>query len=334
VTFGQQPKVSMQIESALIDFTRLMGEVEKQSPQETDKVQDPEALIFSEKPLPFNLLDAVDADIKLNAKRMKVRGAALDLGKLALRLDTGELRIDTLEATYKKTRISASLNIKTGTPAQVATKILVQDFDLGSFLKETLKTHEVEGHADFAVNLRSQGDSPHSLMAALDGTTAAVIGKGRVPHLLDLLADDLTAKVIPFWGNHKRSGELECGVIEFSVAKGIATSKTFLLDTHLGHYKAEGHTNFGTEKIDFLLIPKPKKLTLISLSTKLRVTGSINHPEVRPTVGGLVETAAENIFTFTLGRIGLLIPFARLGAQKRHPCDMQKLKSTVDAIYN
>jgi uncharacterized protein involved in outer membrane biogenesis len=334
VTFGQRPKVSMRIESALIDFTRLMGEAEKQSQQETNKVQDPEALMFSKKPIPFNLLDAVDADIKLNAKRMKARDAALELGKLALRLDTGELRIDTLEATYKKTRISASLNIKTGTPAHVAAKILVQDFDLGSFLKETNKIHEVEGHADFAMDLRSQGDSPHSLMGALDGTTGAVIGKGRVPHILDLLAKDLTSKVLPFWGNDKRAGELDCGVIEFSIAKGIATSKTFLLDTHLGHYKAEGHINFGTEKINFLLIPKPKKLTLVSLSTKLRVTGSISHPEVRPTVGGLIETAAEDIFTFTLGRIGLLIPFARLGAANKHPCDMQKLKNTVDAIYN
>ena len=184
------------------------------------------------------------------------------------------------------------------------------------------------------MDVRSQGDSPHSLMAALDGTTAAVIGKGHVPHILDLLAQDLTSQVLPFWGHHKRAGELDCGVIEFSIAQGIATSKTFLLDTHLGHYKAEGHTNFGTEKINFLLIPKPKKLTLVSLSTKLRVTGSINHPEVRPTVGGVLETAAEDIFTFTLGRIGLLIPFARLGAQKKHPCDMQKLKNTVDAIYN
>jgi uncharacterized protein involved in outer membrane biogenesis len=334
VTFGQRPRVSMQIESALIDFTRLMGEAEKLSPQETNKVQDPEALMFSKKPIPFNLLDAVDADIRLNARRMKARDAALEFGKLALRLDKGELRIDTLEATYKKTRISASLNIKTGTPAHVSAKILVQDFDLGSFLKETHKTREVEAHADFAMDLRSQGDSLHSLMAALDGTTGAVIGKGRVPHLLDLLAENLSGRVLPFWGNNKRAGELNCGVIEFSIAQGIATSKTFLLDTHLGHYKAEGHTNFGTEKINFLLIPKPKKLTLVSLSTKLRVTGSINHPEVRPTVGGLVETAAEDIFTFTLGRIGLLIPFARLGAQKKHPCDMQKLKNTVDAIYN
>ena len=215
VTFGQRPKVSMRIESALIDFTRLMGETEKLSQQETSKVQDPEALMFSKKPIPFNLLDAVDADIELNAKRMKARDAELKLDKLALRLDTGELRINTLEATYKETRISASLNIKTGTPAHVAAKILVQDFDLGSFLKETNKIHEVEGHADFAVDLRSQGDSPHSLMAALDGTTGAVIGKGRVPHILDLLAKDLTSKVLPFWGNPKHAGELDCGVIEF-----------------------------------------------------------------------------------------------------------------------
>jgi len=328
VTFGQRPRVSMRLESALIDFTRLMGEAEKLSQQET------EALMFSKKPIPFNLLNAVDADIELNAKRIKVHDAALELGKLALRLDTGELRIDTLEATYKKTRISASLNIKTGTPAHVAAKLLVQDFDLGSFLKETNKTGEVEGHADFAMDLRSQGDSPHSLMAALDGTTGAVIGKGRVPHILDLLAQGLTSQVLPFWDNHKPAGELDCGVIEFSIAQGIATSKTFLLDTQLGHYKAQGHTNFGTEKINFLLIPKPKKLTLVSLSTKLRVTGSINHPEVRPTVSGLLETVAEDVSTFTLGAIGLLIPFERMGAQKKHPCDMQKLKNTVDAIYN
>jgi len=334
VTFGQRPKVSMRIESALIDFTRLMGETEKLSQQETSKVQDPEALMFSKKPIPFNLLDAVDADIELNAKRMKARDAELKLDKLALRLDTGELRIDTLEATYKETRISASLNIKTGTPAQVAAKILVQDFDLGSFLKETHKIHEVEGHADFAVDLRSQGDSPHSLMAALDGTTGAVIGKGRVPHILDVLAKDLTSKVLPFWGNPKHAGELDCGVIEFSIKQGIATSKTFLLDTHLGHYKVQGHTNWGTEKINFLLIPKPKKLTLLSMSTKLRITGSINHPEVHPTVSGVLETVAEDVLTFTLGPIGLLIPFERMGAQKKHPCDMQKLKHTVDAIYN
>jgi uncharacterized protein involved in outer membrane biogenesis len=334
VTFGRRPRVSLRIESALIDFTRLMGETEKLSKQETGKVQDPEALIFSKKPIPFDLLDAVDADIKLNAKHLKVRDAALDLGKLALRLDTGELRIDTVEAKYKKTRISASLNIRTGTPAHVAAKVLVQDFDLGSFLKETQEIGEVEGQVDFAMDLRSQGDSPHSLMAALDGTTGAVIGKGRVPHILDLLAQGLTSQVLPFWGNHKPAGELDCGVIEFSITQGVATSKTFLLDTHLGHYKAKGHTDFGTEKINFLLIPKPKKLTLVSLSTKLRVTGSIDHPKVRPTVSGLLETVAEDVSTFTLGPIGLLIPFERMGAQKKHPCDMQKLKKTVDAIYN
>jgi hypothetical protein len=160
-----------------------------------------------------------------------------------------------------------------------------------------------------------------------------VIGKGHVPHALDMLAADLSDRVIPFWGSHKRAGELDCGVMEFSIKQGIATSKTFLLDTHLGHYKAQGHTNFDTEKINFLLIPKPKKLTLASLSTKLSVTGTISHPEVKPTVSGVLETAAEDILTFTLGPIGLLIPFERMGAQKKHPCDMQKLKKTVDAIY-
>ena len=329
--FGKRPKVIMQIESARIDFTRLMGEAEKKSKRETGEAQDP---MFSNKPLPFNLLDAVDADIKLNARHIQARDAVLEFGKLALVLNTGELRFNTLEVSYKNTRAAANLNIRSGTPAQVALQFLVQDFDLGSFLREIHKTPEVEGHVDLAADLHGQGDSPHALMAALDGTTGAVIGKGHVPRLLDLLAEDLVSRVIPFWGHHERAGELDCGVIEFSITQGIATSKTFLMDTYLGYFKAEGDTNLGTEQINFLLIPKPRKFTLFNLSTKLRVTGSFNDPKVRPEAIGLVEKGAEDIFTLTLGPIGLLFPFAKLGADKEHPCDMQKLKATIDAIYH
>ena len=50
--------------------------------------------LFSDEPLPFDRLDAVDADIAFNARNLKARDAALEFGQLALRLDAGDLRVD------------------------------------------------------------------------------------------------------------------------------------------------------------------------------------------------------------------------------------------------
>jgi len=132
--------------------------------------------LFSDEPLLFELLDAVDADIGLNARNIKARDAALEFGQLALQLDTGDLRVERLEATYRGTKVSANLNLAAGTPATVAIGFLVQGFDLGRFLKEPHVSQDVEAQVDLAADLKSQGNSsqslPDSRSVATKGTKA------------------------------------------------------------------------------------------------------------------------------------------------------------------
>lgn len=211
--FGKRPKVTVQLESGLVDFTRIMdqargGKKAEESKAETGKTGGSRRALFSDEPLPFDRLDAVDADIAFNARNLKARDAALEFGQLALRLDAGDLRVDKLEATYEGAKVSAGLNVTTGRPADVAVRFLVQGFDLGRFLKETHVSQDVEGQVDLAADLKSRGNSRHRLMANLDGITGAVIGKGYVPRFLDLLAQDLSRRVITIWGRHKKAGEL------------------------------------------------------------------------------------------------------------------------------
>ena len=337
--FGKRPKVTVRLESGLVDFTRIMdqarrGKKAEESKAEAGKAGGSRRALFSDEPLPFYLLDAVDADIAFNARNFKARDAALEFGQLALRLDAGDLRVDKLEAVYQGAKVSASLNVTTGSPADVAVRFLVQGFDLGRFLKETHVSQDVEGQVDLAADLKSKGNSRHQLMANLDGTTGAVIGKGYVPRFLDLLAQDLSRRVVTIWGRHKKAGQLNCGVIQFTNEQGIATSDAFLFNTQLALLKGDGEINLATEQLDFVLSPKPKDKGLFSLATKLRVDGSILSPRVRPDMRSVATKGVKALSSLVLGPAGLLVPFMSAGARHQHPCDVAELKNKIHSIYN
>ena len=261
------------------------------------------------------------------------KDARLEFGLFTLNLQEGDFSIDRLEATYKQTKISGNLHIDPGSPPQLATNFLVQNFDLGDFLKETGKSDQVRGIVDIAAHGKSSGDSVSSLMAHLNGAFGAVMGPGYLTKYLDLLSMDLSTKVIPFWGRHKKADEINCAVVQFDIKNGVAVSKGFVFDSQIGILSATGDTNLGTEQVNFLLNPRPKDFSLVNLSTKMRVTGTLMDAKVRPDTLSLVKRGAEEVLGFlALGPLGLLAPFVHLGAHEKHPCDVQGIRQLEQKI--
>lgn len=324
VEFRKRPKITLVLESGLIDFTPLIGEEKKEEKKVSEKGEYDKRL-FPDDPLPFKVLKKVDADIVLKAKSMKAREAQFELGHLTLTLTESELSIDTLEAVYKGVKISGNIHINPGSPPEVTTKFLVQNFDLGSFLREILADDKVEAHIDIAADLKGRGDSAHTLAADLDGTIGFVMGQAYLSKYLDLIAMDLSQKVIPFWGSHKKQGQVNCAVVQFDTKNGLATSQAFVFDTAIQILSGEGDINLETEKVNFLLIPKPKHPGLLNIATKLRISGTIQHPNVRPDMASLATKGVKSVGTLALGPLGLLSPFVHLGAHQKHPCDVQSI---------
>ena len=323
IEFRKRPKITVRLESSVIDFTALMKSSEKDE-QKTVNKEKQKRRLFSDDPLPFDALKKVDADFDVKARNIHAKDARLEFGHLTLILADSNLSIDKLEATYKKTKISGNLHIDPGSPPQVATNFLVQNFNLGDFLKETGKSDQVRGIVDIAAHGKSSGDSVSSLMAHLNGAFGAVMGPGYLTKYLDLLSMDLSTKVIPFWGRHKKADEINCAVVQFDIKNGVAVSKAFVFDSQIGILSAKGDTNLGTEQVNFLLNPRPKDFSLVNLSTKMRVTGTLMDPKVRPDTLSLVKRGAEEVLGFlALGPLGLLAPFVHLGAHEKHPCDVQ-----------
>ncbi len=329
--FLQRPKITVRLESSVIDFTALMKSLEKDSHKPAEKDRSKQRL-FSDDPLPFEALKKVDADVELKAKNMHAKDALLEFGNLKLKLENGDFRVDTLEATYKQTKISGTLHLNPGSPSHAATKFLVQNFDLGGFLRETGVSDQARGLVDIAADLESSGNSVHALMANLNGTAGVVMGQGYLTKYLDLLAANLAQRVISFWGQHQKAGDINCAAVQLDIDNGLVKNQVFVVDSPIAILTVAGDTNLATEKLNLLLSPDPKNPALISLSTKLRVTGSISDPKVRPDMASLAIKGAKALSSLLVGPVGLLAPFVHLGANKKHPCDVKRLEKYGLAI--
>jgi uncharacterized protein involved in outer membrane biogenesis len=324
VEFRQRPKITLVLESGLVDFTPLMGEAKKEE-KKVGKKGGYDKRLFPDDPLPFEVLKKVDADIVLKAESIKAREAQFNLGHLTLTLKDNDLSIDKLEAIYKGAKFSGNVHLYPGSLPHVATKFLVQGFDLGGYLREIGANDKAEGHIDIAADLKSSGDSAHTLAANLDGTIGLVMGRGYLTNWLNLLAINLSKEVIPFWGKHEEARNIICAAVDFDIKSGIATSQAFVFDTDIAVLTAVGDINLKAEQVNFLLSPKPKSVSLTISDTKLRVTGSIQDPKVRPDYTSLAMKGTWALSAFVVGPVGLLAPFVSLGAHEKHPCDVKKL---------
>jgi uncharacterized protein involved in outer membrane biogenesis len=325
VEVRKRPKITLVLDSSLLDLTALLKNLEKGEKESGSERATLKRRLFHNDPLPFDVLKQVDADIRLHAKNVRARDANFEFGNLKLTLEDRDLNVDTLEATYKQTRISGNFHIYPESPPRIAAKFLVQDFDLGGLLRELRISEEVRSHLDIAVDVNSSGVTIHDLMAGLNGSMGAVMGEGYLTRYLDLLSADLTRKVIQFWGEHPKGGEIRCAVVQFDINEGIATSRAFVFDTEAGVLTGEGDINLSTEQVDFLLVPEPRYPSLTDFWTKLRVRGTILDPKVRPDTLSLLTKGAKALGALVLGPVGLLAPFVNLGANKAHPCDIQSV---------
>jgi uncharacterized protein involved in outer membrane biogenesis len=206
----------------------------------------------------------------------------------------------------------------------VAADILIQNFNLGEFLKETGRSDQVQAVVDIAAEGKSKGDSLQSLMADLNGSIGVVMGEGYLTKYLDMLSAGLTQKVFQVWKPQEAADQIKCAVVQFDIKEGIASSQAFVFDTRAGVLTGEGEINLGTEKIDFLLVPTPANPE-VSLLTNLRVSGTIMDPQVSPDKLSVLTKGAEALASLAVGPIALLAPFVHLGAHKKHPCDVPSI---------
>jgi AsmA family protein len=135
-------------------------------------------------------------------------------------------------------------------------------------------------HGD--IDLKGRGDNVAQMLGTSSGSVAMLMGSGEISNLLLEFAGLDGGEVFKFLMSGDRTVPLRCGAVAFDVNQGLMNARALVLDTADTVVYGEGQISLANEAMDLTLRPYPKDVSILSLRTPLKVSGSLAHPRFGP----------------------------------------------------
>ncbi len=284
---------------------------------------EPKDKIFSREPLPLDGLRAFDAQLAYQTDRLVLPNITVQDLRTEVVLQDGKLNVAPLKANLAQGLLlgQVELNAANGLP-ELAMNLSVKGLDSGELLQSIVGEKWLAAKGDMAIKLRGQGASVAELMAGLNGRTRLLIGRGQADiKAVDNLIGGLSKVVGTLVSEKKQSAALNCVASQFEIRNGIATSKVLLADTEFSTVVGEGTIDLGKERLDLLLKPKPKSVTL-SVAVPVEIGGTLANPSFTPEK---LATATKAVGVLAVvGAVTFpptaLLGLVEMGSGKENPC--------------
>jgi uncharacterized protein involved in outer membrane biogenesis len=233
--------------------------------------------------LPLFPLPALDLDLTLRAGSLEGRtGLTVEQVSLYVRLDDRVLTLNPLDAQLE------------GAPVQLSGGIDARS-------------------EPPRIWLRATGDEVDLAAVAAQFTDQAVAsGRARVRADLSTLA---------FKGSVPEYARAECLMADFTLAHGVASTRTLLVDGADALLHGSGSIDLKAGTLDLLVTPKAKRPRLFAVQLPVHVTGRYDDPVARTQKSSVASTAAlAFVGNLLVPGVGLLAPFVKLGSLGSDPC--------------
>ena len=256
----------------------------------------------------LDALTALDADIRLRANAMLVRGLELKRVEASGKLRSGRLEIAPLTLELFGGPVRGTLLLDgASNPEQVALDAAADGLDVGQLLAGLGVTQLIDGHGDLRLRLRGRGQTPQAWRADSEGYLRFLLNDGR---MRTQLVDQLAGGLRQLLGSLAGSGTgdttaIRCAALNAPIAKGIA-HPDLILDTEFTTLVAHGTVDLGRDRVDLVLSPQAKSLDL-NLAVPVTVRGPLADPSF-----GLDEGDAARRLVSLLGSV--VFPPAAIGA--------------------
>ncbi len=289
--------------------------------------------VFTSDPLPLDGLRATDANISVKIDRLVVPGGlVLDDVLVTSVLDRGKLTVAPLRATVAGGTVEGEFRLD-GTQQTAPVDLLLngKGIVVGDAVSQMGDAEIIEGGpADIDIRLNGRGASMHEIMASLDGRLTVEVGKGRLlSKAVDLAGADVLTQLVDVVNPAAEKQDhsvLSCAVMNFKVAKGVATAKDGIaVETDKVNVVGAGTVNLGTEMIDLTVVPEAKTGVGINLSSAVaglvRVQGSLTEPTVGIDKAGAAKAALSVGAALATGGLSVLgQALISKETQDPHPC--------------
>lgn len=240
--------------------------------------------IFSNRPLPLDRLQKVDAQLKLQAQELLLQRLAFRNFSVDVALKNGNLTVKPLAAVIGGGVLNGHFNLQSiGKDARMETAITIDHLDAAVMLQQLAVTNALQGRIDADINAASRGSSVADWMARLNGKVVLLMANGRINNkYAGLLGSDFGTNVFRLINpNHKAEPytKIECFVGGFNIRNGIAETTALAVNTNTMSVIGDGKIDLRTERLDLKLNPIPKQGLGTNLTGKLNVSlGQLARP--------------------------------------------------------
>ncbi len=271
--------IQADLSSQWLDFTEFSdGEEAADSESTSATAATPEQAeskyVFREEPLPLELLQSREMDVRLSVGKLTSAALALENLEAIGSLHDGNLEFTADFTTAKGGSSSSSIQLKAlGEQASLSADIRARD------LRINFASGDVDDYKDIpptsvTVGVTSSGVSPRALAANSHGNVLVTLGPGKIDaQLIQRTSGDILAQLFSALNplaEKEPHTRFECGVIAMDIKDGLAEMDPLMLQSQKLLITAGGALDLNTEKLNFEFNTKPREG--VGLSADMFVT--------------------------------------------------------------
>jgi uncharacterized protein involved in outer membrane biogenesis len=294
-----------------------------------DKVAAPardKSRVIPDYTLPVDALLTVDANVDIKADRIRTQLG--DLGQFFTRINLkdGRLNYSVSISGYTGGQLTGEFDLDAAAdPPQTQVQLNATDLNFGFFLSSFGVTDYVEGDVDLFVDLSASGSTRYRMLENVEGRIAIIGGPGRISgRRIDIWAADLIPTMLSSSWQRENVTETNCLVAHVALGDGQAKIEDLLLDTQRITIAAGGNMDLETETLDFVVAPRPKQPSLVSLANPVRIEGTLADPRVSVTRlprGRRLAGAGFGVLAGLVNPAFLVLTLSDTGTGGSNPCD-------------
>jgi AsmA family protein len=315
-TEPKRPVMKADLVSNLLDFKDLAGFIggtpgttagdtaseEQQKLATDDKEND---RIFPDQRYSLEQLRAMDADVRLRAKRILAPNLPIDDLNAKLSLNDGVLKFEpaVFGAANGRVEIYSTFD-GSKRPSKVKIDARLKQLDLKRFLGNSAFAQKTIGPIGGRIDISGTGESFRELMATASGNTFLVMSGGEISELLVRLAGLDVAHTLGVMVRGDKPIPIRCGLLNLQGENGQMGVQTLVFDTANSVISGEGKIDLRDEKVNIVVIPDPKNFSPLSLRSFIRVTGGFKNVSAFPDP---IKTGTDSLFKKIFNVLTMLV---------------------------
>ncbi|MCA3248034.1 MAG: AsmA family protein [Azospirillum sp.] len=275
-----KPSVTANLQSQQIDLVKLFppkpaGQQAARpaaQPAQAARTQQPsDGRVIPNDRVPFDLLNAANANVTYRAGQIVLEPATLRNLNLQAVLNNGALAIRPLTVEVEGGRISVENTINAAQRA-IAQKVEVRNLDIGRILaSRQLSDWFRGGVTSFDLNLQGRGDTARAIAASLTGDVFLNVGQGELGQAAVRFVGEWLRSVAPGVAAVQIGTTVRCGIHKIDFRDGIGTYRAGLIETGIMNARTSGTINLTNEQLGLSQVVGP---------VGLRIGGTFANPSV------------------------------------------------------